>query len=254
MGIRVKRAFDLAAEDDGERVLVDRYWPRGLQRHHDLMDSWCQDVAPSPGLIAWFGHKPDRWDEFVRRYRDELARSPASDALAGLRQRAANGPVTLLYGSRDREFNGARALADVLGVAAAENGGQAATRSRPPVREIAPRFQVLRLMDWGWIAFGISVPLVLLGGGEAMVWFGQRGVLAVVTLILVICLTTLARVTMQERRQQKALGDLPVGSDGRASILVPVQELGLALFGYALGFAALVLVLFGAVGLARLLA
>jgi uncharacterized protein YeaO (DUF488 family) len=254
MGIKVKRAFDLAAEDDGERVLVDRYWPRGLQRHHGLVDQWCRDAAPSPELIAWFGHRPERWEDFKRRYGEELARPPGSEALASLRERAASGPLTLLYGSRDRELNAAQALAEML---EAEGGPQRFDHQHADVttrayRATQPRFQAVRLMDWGWIAFGLAVPLMLLGGGELMVTFGSRGVLAVLTVILLMCTTTVARVSAHERRQRQASGDLARAADGRVSILVPVQELGLAFAGYALGFGVLVAVLFGAVYLGRL--
>jgi uncharacterized protein YeaO (DUF488 family) len=254
MGIKVKRAFDLAAADDGERVLVDRYWPRGLQRHHGLVHDWCRDVAPSPELIAWFGHRPERWEEFKQRYRDELALPPGAEALERLRERATSGELTLLYGSRDRELNAAQALAEIVAPEEVRRHTEYGRRelAARQVYGTQPRFQMLRFMDWGWIAFGLAVPLVLLGGGALMVAYGGKGVLAILTLIILLCTTTLARVAVQERRQQRSMGDLPSGSDGRASILVPVQELGLALFGYVLGFAGLVVVLFGAWYLGKL--
>jgi uncharacterized protein YeaO (DUF488 family) len=255
MGIRIKRVSDLAAEDDGERVLVDRYWPRGLHRDHRQIDDWCIDAAPSPELIAWYGRKRERWEEFKRRYQDELRRPPGSDALLRLRDTAAQGELTLLFGSRDREYNGARALEEFLAPLIAQSAIATAATSRPrPRRGLQPRFQPLGPMDWGWLAFGLAVPLVLLVGGGTMIAFGRVGVVAVFSALLVLVVMTLARTTLLERRERRLLGTLQHGAEGQVSILAPVRELGLALAGYLLGFAALVLVLFGAVYLGKLVA
>jgi uncharacterized protein YeaO (DUF488 family) len=255
MGIRIKRVSDLAAEDDGERVLVDRYWPRGLHRDHRQIDSWCVDAAPSPELIAWYGHKQERWEEFKRRYQDELGHPPGYHALLRLRDSASRGELTLLYGSRDREYNGARALSEFLTPLIAQSAAAtAATTLQRRRRTTQPRFQPLRLLDWGWLAFGLAVPLVLLLGGGTMIAFGRAGVVAVFSALLFLVVMTLARTTLLERRERRILGTLQHGAEGGVSILAPVRELGLALVGYLLGFAALVLVLFGAVYLGKLVA
>jgi uncharacterized protein YeaO (DUF488 family) len=117
MTVRVKRVREDRSDDDGLRVLVDRLWPRGVAKADADHDEWLRDVAPSPELRKWFGHDPDRFDEFARRYRAELDAEPAASALAGLRTRAVAGPLTLLTATRDVEHSHARVLADVLSTA-----------------------------------------------------------------------------------------------------------------------------------------
>lgn len=107
--IRTKRIYEPAAAADGTRVLVDRVWPRGVTKEEAALDLWLKDVAPTTALRKWFGHKPERWEEFVRRYHHEL--NADSDAVTQLRHLAARGPLTLLYGARDEEHNNAVALA-----------------------------------------------------------------------------------------------------------------------------------------------
>lgn len=110
--LQIKRAYAPAAPTDGTRVLVDRLWPRGLDRQHAAIDHWLKDVAPSTELRKWFGHDPARWAEFCRRYEAELAQNPAVDELRAI---AAKGPVTLVYGARDEVHNQAVVLRDYLG-------------------------------------------------------------------------------------------------------------------------------------------
>jgi uncharacterized protein YeaO (DUF488 family) len=105
--VATKGVYEPASRSDGLRVLVDRLWPRGLTREEARVDLWLEEVAPSPGLRAWFAHEPERFDEFVERYRRELAISPAREALAEITLRAAHGKVTLLYDARDERFNNA---------------------------------------------------------------------------------------------------------------------------------------------------
>jgi uncharacterized protein YeaO (DUF488 family) len=112
MSVRLRRAYDQPAPDDGYRVLVDRIWPRGVSKEHAEIDEWARDLAPSGDLRRWFGHDPQRWEEFQRRYRDELDRN--SDAVDRLAQRASQGRVTLVYSARDQERNNAVVLRDVL--------------------------------------------------------------------------------------------------------------------------------------------
>ena len=110
--ILLKRAYQPAAAEDGRRFLVERLWPRGVRKADLRLDGWLKDVAPSPGLRRWFGHDPDKWPEFRRRYFAEL-RSHQS-ALAPLRAAAAAGRITLVYGARDTEHNAAVALREYL--------------------------------------------------------------------------------------------------------------------------------------------
>ncbi len=110
--IRLKRAYEEPAPDDGVRVLVERLWPRGLTKEHAAVDRWPKDVAPSSALRRWFGHDPEKWPEFRRRYREELRGRPAE--LEELRRLAGEGPVTFVYGARDTEHNAAVVLRDVV--------------------------------------------------------------------------------------------------------------------------------------------
>ena len=110
--IRIKRIYDAPARTDGFRVLVDRLWPRGIRKDAAKLDAWVREVAPSPKLRAWFGHDPQRWTEFRKRYRAELRKHTAD--LKALQARAAAGPLTLLYAARDPEHNHALVLQEVL--------------------------------------------------------------------------------------------------------------------------------------------
>lgn len=109
----LKRAYDDPAPGDGYRILVDRLWPRGVGKDDAALDEWMRDVAPSTDLRRWFGHDPDRFEEFADRYRHELEGSPA---LAQLRERCREHPrITLVYGARDGVHNHAVVLLDLLG-------------------------------------------------------------------------------------------------------------------------------------------
>ncbi len=110
--IRLKRAYQPAAADDGARILVDRLWPRGLKKFDAAIDRWLKDIAPSTALRQWFAHDPARWLEFRRRYAAEIRRHP--DQLAELRAIARKGPVTLIFSARDELRNDAVVLRNVL--------------------------------------------------------------------------------------------------------------------------------------------
>ena len=112
MRVRTKRAYEQAEPGDGYRVLVERLWPRGVTKERAHLDEWAKEIAPSPELRRWFGHDPARFEEFPRRYRDELA--PRQEELDALRRRARNGTLTLVYGARDTEHNGALVLEELL--------------------------------------------------------------------------------------------------------------------------------------------
>ncbi|WP_447976666.1 DUF488 domain-containing protein [Candidatus Nitrospira bockiana] len=110
--IRVKRIYEAATKNDGKRFLVDRLWPRGVNRNAAQLDGWLKEVAPSDALRRWFGHNPTKWEEFRRRYFAELDRGP--EAYRPLLEAAQTGTVTLLFGAKDEEHNNAVALRDFL--------------------------------------------------------------------------------------------------------------------------------------------
>jgi uncharacterized protein YeaO (DUF488 family) len=112
MVVRLKRVYDAPSRSDGERVLIDRLWPRGLTHEDAHVDEWARELGPSTELRRWFGHDPSRFDEFRRRYRLELAAQETK--LAELRRRARRGTLTLVYSARDTEHNDAVVLAEVL--------------------------------------------------------------------------------------------------------------------------------------------
>jgi uncharacterized protein YeaO (DUF488 family) len=110
--VEIKRVYEEPGEADGTRILVDRLWPRGLTKEKAKVDLWLKEIAPTTELRKWFGHDPERWAEFQRRYLDEL--KTRGEPLAMLRQEAAQGRVTLLFGARDVEHNEAVILQKVL--------------------------------------------------------------------------------------------------------------------------------------------
>ncbi|MGD0166282.1 MAG: DUF488 family protein [Gaiellaceae bacterium] len=112
MDIRLKRAYEPASDEDGYRVLVERLWPRGVSRERARLDEWAKEIAPSPELRRWYGHDPSLFEQFRRRYLDEL--TGHAQKLEELRRRARTGPLTLVYAARDEARNSAALLAEVL--------------------------------------------------------------------------------------------------------------------------------------------
>ncbi len=112
MKIQTKRAYDAPDASDGERYLVDRVWPRGVKRENLDIKDWLKEVAPSNDLRKWFGHDPQRWDEFRKRYFKELDTNPA--AWQPLLDAARHKKVSLVYGAKDTEHNQAIALKEYL--------------------------------------------------------------------------------------------------------------------------------------------
>ena len=110
--IRLKRAYEPPAPEDGRRFLVERLWPRGVRKADLQLDGWLKDVAPSRELRQWFGHDPKKWGEFQRRYRAELDSN--EDAVQTLKQAIGKGKATLLYGAHDERHNQAVVLRDWL--------------------------------------------------------------------------------------------------------------------------------------------
>lgn len=113
-GVEVRRVYDEPADTDGDRVLVDRVWPRGLSKQRAALDRWCKAVAPSTELRKWYAHDPDRTDEFARRYRAELDDPERAAALDELRALARRRRVTLLTATKDVERSHAAVLAELL--------------------------------------------------------------------------------------------------------------------------------------------
>ena len=110
--IKLKRAYDPPAESDGTRILVERLWPRGLSKERARIDWWAKDTAPSTELRKWFGHDPDRWDEFRLRYHAELDSRP--EAVRELLDHARDDDVTFVYASKEERYNAAVALKDYV--------------------------------------------------------------------------------------------------------------------------------------------
>jgi uncharacterized protein YeaO (DUF488 family) len=111
--VHIKRVYEPASDEDGYRVLVDRLWPRGLSRERARIDLWLKAAAPSDQLRKWFAHVPERFNEFARRYREELSQHPeVMETLHSLESE--HGVLTLVYGAHDEEHNQAVVLADAL--------------------------------------------------------------------------------------------------------------------------------------------
>jgi uncharacterized protein YeaO (DUF488 family) len=110
--VRLKRAYEPPTADDGTRILVDRLWPRGVKKTDAAIDEWMKEIAPSSALRKWFGHDPDRWQEFRRRYQSEIRQHPQQ--FEQLRTLAQHGPITLVFSARDEAHNDAVVLKDLL--------------------------------------------------------------------------------------------------------------------------------------------
>jgi len=106
--MKIKRVYEIPHKDDGIRILVDRLWPRGLTKEKARVDLWLKDIAPSTELRKWFGHDPDKWKEFVIRYRNELKEK--NEQVSQLKEQMKKGMVTLVYGAKDEEHNEALVL------------------------------------------------------------------------------------------------------------------------------------------------
>uniref|UniRef100_I2Q6L8 DUF488 domain-containing protein n=1 Tax=Desulfovibrio sp. U5L TaxID=596152 RepID=I2Q6L8_9BACT len=112
--VGIKRVYDPPAKDDGKRYLVDRIWPRGLAKEEAALDGWLKDVAPSAALRKWFNHEPGKWEEFKRRYREELASPQLRPLIKKLREETRQERVTLLFAAKDSARNNALCLRDFL--------------------------------------------------------------------------------------------------------------------------------------------
>jgi uncharacterized protein YeaO (DUF488 family) len=112
--VRVRRIYDDPAPDDGWRILVDRLWPRGVSKERAHLDDWCKAIAPSNELRRWYGHVPERFDEFATRYRGELSQGERAEALSRLAEEARTGTVTLLTATKEPGISEAAVLKSIL--------------------------------------------------------------------------------------------------------------------------------------------
>jgi uncharacterized protein YeaO (DUF488 family) len=114
MAARLKRAYEPPAPDDGERYLVERLWPRGVTRADLDLTAWLKDLAPSTELRKWYGHQPERYAEFARRYEAELAAPEKRTALNDLARKSRDGNVTLVFSTKETALSGAAILNEVI--------------------------------------------------------------------------------------------------------------------------------------------
>ena len=115
MTIRIERIYDNPKGDNSFRILVDRLWPRGLSKEKARIDLWQKDIAPSNSLRKWFGHDEKKWDEFKRKYFEELDKKNDSDTVYRIIKMAKEqNSITLLYGTKEKRFNNAIALKEYL--------------------------------------------------------------------------------------------------------------------------------------------
>lgn len=113
--IVTKRIYDDADDSDGQRVLVDRMWPRGVSKERAALDYWYKNIAPSPDLRSWWDHDPDSFDEFAHRYEQELSDEDHAEAVDHLIELIHDHDrVTLLYAAKDELVNHAQVLQDYL--------------------------------------------------------------------------------------------------------------------------------------------
>ena len=112
MNIRIKRVYEEPDKDDGVRILVDRLWPRGLTKEKARVDLWLKEIAPSTELREWFDHDPKKWKGFRGRYETEIRHK--DDLIKVLKQKAREGTITLIYGTRDEKHNEALVLKHIL--------------------------------------------------------------------------------------------------------------------------------------------
>jgi uncharacterized protein YeaO (DUF488 family) len=111
MSAQIKRAYENPSAQDGTRVLVDRLWPRGIKKETARIDRWIKEVAPSNELRKWFGHDPEKWPEFRRRYKAELK---GNTEIAELKKRAKKEKLTLVYAAKDPAYNNAVVLKELI--------------------------------------------------------------------------------------------------------------------------------------------
>jgi len=110
--IRIKRIYEEVYDQDGHRILIDRLWPRGVSKEEAKLDDWKKEIAPSEKLRKWFDHDPDKFEEFSKKYKEEL--KSKSENINSIREIAKEHRVTLLFGAKDEKHNHAIILKEVL--------------------------------------------------------------------------------------------------------------------------------------------
>jgi uncharacterized protein YeaO (DUF488 family) len=113
MKTKIKRVYEKPAKEDGFRILADRLWPRGLTKEKASVDLWLKEIAPSTELRKWFGHDPEKWNDFKKKYVAELKKN--KETVSILKEKIKEGTITILYGARDEEHNEALVILDFLG-------------------------------------------------------------------------------------------------------------------------------------------
>jgi len=202
LGIQVKRVSEIPRQDDGQRILIDRYWPRGAQQSSGAVTTWIRELSPSAEIVAWFGHKPERWDEFKQRYWAELDRPEKARWLEQLRRDSETGTVTLVYGARHAQHNRARAMEEYLtqrGVMPVDQPmNMPAARPNSASFSRSPRWPARSTLQW--ITLGISIFLPLSGLLIIQVGFeyGTTAWLIFLTLLMAFSVVTALRVHRRE--------------------------------------------------------
>lgn len=128
--IQLKRVYDEPGPGDGVRFLVERLWPRGIRKTDLRADDWRKEAGPSSELRKWFGHDPEKWEQFQKRYFTELSTRPEAWEPI-LKAAESGGPVTLLYSSQDTERNNAVALKSYLEAKLADASRQSNRKPHP---------------------------------------------------------------------------------------------------------------------------
>ena len=110
--VKIKRVYDPVSKDDGKRILIDRLWPRGVNKDEAKIDEWLKEIAPSAELRRWYGHDPSKWEEFRKRYMKEL--NEKADIVDRLGKEGKKGQLTLLFAAKDKEHSNAAVLKEML--------------------------------------------------------------------------------------------------------------------------------------------
>jgi uncharacterized protein YeaO (DUF488 family) len=112
--LRIKRAYEPVENADGKRILIDRLWPRGLSKSEAHIDEWLKDLAPSTELRKWFGHDPQKWGEFRKRYIKELSSPEKTRLLEDIARRSRRETITLIYSAKDTEHSDVKVLEELI--------------------------------------------------------------------------------------------------------------------------------------------
>jgi uncharacterized protein YeaO (DUF488 family) len=112
--LKIKRAYEDKKASDGKRILIDRLWPRGVRKTEAGIDEWLKELAPSTELRRWFGHVPEKWEGFKRRYKKELAAPEKIQLMGNIAHTAKRADITLIYSARDSEHSDVKVLEELI--------------------------------------------------------------------------------------------------------------------------------------------